>query len=153
MRPASYGDVTASLAELDATDAVTAPNGDVYWHRYNHDSYGESQDDGTGWPAGHGHQAGRAWPLLSGERGEYELAAGRPATTELQAMADSGNGGYLIPEQVWDRANAFGFTFGQATGSAAPLAWAEAQYVRLAQSITAGRPVERPSVVVSRYGT
>jgi glucoamylase len=152
VRPASYGDVTASLAELDAVDSVTAPNGDVYWHRYNHDSYGESQDDGTGWPAGHGHPTGRAWPLLSGERGEYELAAGRPATAHLNAMADSGNGGYLLPEQVWDRAGQYGFTFGGPTGSAAPLAWAEAQYVRLAQSIDAGRPVDRPSVVAARYG-
>lgn len=152
VRPASYGDVTASLAELDAVDSVTAPNGDVYWHRYNHDSYGESQDDGTGWPAGHGHPTGRAWPLLSGERGEYELAAGRPATAHLKAMADSGNAGYLLPEQVWDRAGQYGFTFGGATGSAAPLAWAEAQYVRLAQSIDAGRPVDRPSVVGARYG-
>jgi glucoamylase len=152
VRPASYGDVTASLPELDAVDAVTAPNGDVYWHRYNHDSYGESQDDGTGWPAGHGHLTGRAWPLLSGERGEYELAAGRSAASELTAMADSGNAGYLIPEQVWDRADRYGFTFGGATGSAAPLAWAEAGYVRLAQSIDAGRPVDRPAVVASRYG-
>jgi glucoamylase len=152
VRPASYGDVTASLPELDAVDSVTAPNGDVYWHRYNHDSYGESQDDGTGWPAAHGHLTGRAWPLLSGERGEYELAAGRPAASYLQAMADAGNAGYLIPEQVWDRANQYGFTVGKPTGSAAPLAWAEAQYVRLAQSIDAGRPVDRPSVVASRYG-
>ncbi|MEV0403167.1 glycoside hydrolase family 15 protein [Actinoallomurus sp. NPDC050550] len=153
VRPASYGDVTASLPELDAVDSVTAPNGDVYWHRYNHDSYGESQDDGTGWPAGHGHPTGRVWPLLSGERGEYELAAGRPATAQLKAMADSANAGYLIPEQVWDQADQYGFAFGGATGSAAPLAWAEAQYVRLAQSIDAGRPVDRPSVVAARYGT
>jgi glucoamylase len=152
IRPASFGNITASLPELDAVDSVTTPNGDVYWHRYNHDSYGESQDDGTGWPAGHGHRTGRAWPLLSGERGEYELAAGRPAASYLKALADSGNAGYLIPEQVWDRADQYGFTFGEATGSASPLAWAEAVYVRLAQSIDAGRPVDRPSVVASRYG-
>ncbi|WP_026411027.1 glycoside hydrolase family 15 protein [Actinomadura oligospora] len=153
VRPASYGNVTASLPELDAVASVTAPNGDVYWHRYNHDSYGESQDDGTGWPAGHGHPTGRAWPLLSGERGEYELAAGRPATAQLKVMADSANDGHLIPEQVWDRTDQYGFTFGKATGSAAPLAWAEAQYVRLALSIDVGRPVDRPSIVTSRYGT
>jgi len=151
IRPASYPNVTASLPELDAVDSVTAPSGDVYWHRYNHDSYGESQADGTGWPAGHGQLTGRAWPLLSGERGEYELAAGRSATAQLRAIADAGNAGYLIPEQVWDRGNQYGFTFGESTGSAAPLAWAEAQYVRLALSIDAGRPVDTPSIVAARY--
>jgi glucoamylase len=152
IRPASYGSVTASLPELDAVDSVTTPGGDVYWHRYNHDSYGESQADGTGWPANHGQLTGRAWPLLSGERGEYELAAGRSAASQLKAMADAGNAGYLVPEQVWDRANQYGFAFGKPTGSAAPLAWAEAQYVRLALSIDAGRPLDRPSVVATRYG-
>lgn len=151
IRPADYPDVTASLPELDAVDSVTAPDGDVYWHRYNHDSYGESQDDGTGWPAGHGHLTGRAWPLLSGERGEYELAAGKDAAPYLKDMADAANAGHLIPEQVWDRADQFGFTEGKPTGSAAPLAWAEAQYIRLAQSITAGTPVDTPSVVADRY--
>ena len=153
VRPASYGKVTASLPELDQVDSVTAPNGSVYWHRYNHDSYGESQDDGTGWPAGHGHLTGRVWPLLSGERGEYELAASRSAASHLQAMANAANAGYLIPEQAWDRADQFGFVFGKPTGSAAPLAWAQAQYVRLAQSIAAGKPVETPSVVSARYGS
>ena len=152
IRPASHPNVTASLPELDAVDSVTTPSGDVYWHRYNHDSYGESQADGTGWPAGHGQRTGRAWPLLSGERGEYELAAGRSATAHLRAMANAGNAGNLLPEQVWDRADQYGFTFGEPTGSAAPLAWAEAQYVRLALSIDAGRPVETPSVVAARYG-
>jgi glucoamylase len=89
--------------------------------------------------------------LLSGERGEYELAAGRGATTYLQTLANAGNDGYLIPEQVWDRANQFGFTVGESTGSAAPLNWAAAQYVRLALSIDAGRPVETPTIVTTRY--
>ena len=47
VRPPRYDKVENSLPELDAVDAVTTPGGDVYWHRYNHDSYGESQDDGT----------------------------------------------------------------------------------------------------------
>lgn len=151
LRPASYDKITASLPELDAVDAVTTPSGDTYWHRYNHDSYGESQDDGSGWPAGGGNRTGRVWPLLSGERGEYELAAGRSATPYLKDMADAETPGYLIPEQAWDRTGRFGFTFGKPTGSAAPLAWAEAQYVRLAQSIDAGKPVDTPSVVADRY--
>jgi glucoamylase len=152
VRPASYGPVVDSLAELDAVDRVSTPNGDM-WHRYNHDSYGESQADGSGWPSGHGARTGRLWPLLSGERGEYELAAGHPAAAYLQTMASAGNAGYLIPEQAWDRTDQYGFAFGEATGSAAPLHWAEAQYVRLAVSLDAGYPVETPAAVRARYGT
>jgi glucoamylase len=151
IRPASYSSVVASLAELDSVDKVTTPSGDM-WHRYNHDSYGESQADGTGWPANHGTRTGRLWPLLSGERGEYALAAGQPAASFLQTMANAGNDGFFVPEQAWDRANQFGFTFGKPTGSAAPLNWAAAQYVRLAVSIDAGHPVETPAVVKTRYG-
>ncbi|HEV7656948.1 MAG TPA: glycoside hydrolase family 15 protein [Mycobacteriales bacterium] len=152
IRPAAYGPVTESLPELDAVDEVVTPNG-AMWHRYNHDSYGESQVDGTGWAANHGSRTGRLWPLLSGERGEYELAAGRPAASYLQTMANAGDDGFFVPEQVWDRPAQFGFTFGETTGSAAPLLWAEAQYVRLAVSVDAGRPVERPAAVTTRYGT
>jgi glucoamylase len=152
VRPAGYGPVVDSLGELDAVDRVSTPNGDM-WRRYNHDSYGESQADGSGWPSGHGARTGRLWPLLSGERGEYELAAGHPATSYLQTMANAGNAGYLVPEQAWDRADQYGFTHGEATGSAAPLNWAEAQYVRLALSLDAGHPVETPAAVRARYGT
>ena len=117
------------------------------WYRYNHDGYGEKADgtpyDGTG--------VGRLWPLLSGERGEYELAAGRPAASFLRTMAGAANHGYMIPEQVWDGPDAHGFRFGEGTGSATPLAWSMAQFVRLAQSIDAGAPVERPTLVADRY--
>ena len=68
-------------------------------------------------------------------------------------MAGAADAGYLIPEQVWDRSDQFGFTFGQTTGSAAPLNWAEAQYVRLALALDAGHPVETPAAVRARYGT
>ena len=66
-------------------------------------------------------------------------------------MANAANPGYLIPEQAWDRPDQFGYAFGAATGSAAPLNWAAAQYVRLALSVDAGRPVETPAAVLARY--
>ena len=69
-------------------------------------------------------------------------------------MAATANDGLLLAEQVWDnRAPADDGTPrpGTPTRSATPLAWTHAQYVRLAQSIDAGAPVERPSVVVERY--
>ena len=67
-------------------------------------------------------------------------------------MADATNDGYFMPEQIWDRADPPCFGLGKPTGSAAPLMWAEGQYVRLAQSIDAGHNVETPSVVLTRYG-
>jgi glucoamylase len=83
---------------IDATLKVDTPHGPT-WHRYQGDGYGEHADgapfDGTG--------IGRAWPLLTGERAHYELAAGRPRAAEQLAQAleafagDSG----LMPEQIW----------------------------------------------------
>jgi glucoamylase len=158
VRPADDGDIASSVgpsaAAFDGNAAmqVTLPNGDVYFHRYNHDNYGESNLDCTGWTAGGANRFGRLWPLLSGERGEYELANGRPANVYLQSMADAANAGWLIPEQVWDRADVPCYPVGAATGSTAPLMWAEGQYLRLANAIDVGYSLESPSVVRARYG-
>lgn len=124
---------------------------DVYFKRYNHDNYGESSVDCSGWPANGKNRFGGAWPVLSGERGEYELANGRPASVYLRSMADAANEGHFVPEQIWDRPGVPCFAFGRPTGSAAPLNWAEGQYVRLARSMDAGRNVETPAVVQARY--
>jgi glucoamylase len=99
---------------------------------------------------------GRAWPIFAGERGEYELLAGarRLARSRLRDVARSGNSGFMLPEQVWDQnppAGQPGFLRGEGTFSATPLAWTHAQFVRLAWSIDAGRPVEQPRVVACRY--
>ena len=69
-------------------------------------------------------------------------------------MAAAGNGGGMLPEQVWDgRAPTGkpGFPIGEGTFSATPLAWTHAQLVRLAWSAEAGAPVERPKIVADRY--
>ena len=66
-------------------------------------------------------------------------------------MADAANDGYFVPEQVWDRPDIACFTAGRPTGSAAPLNWAEGQYLRLAQSIDVGYNVDTPSVVKAKY--
>jgi glucoamylase len=104
---------------------VTMSNGDIYFHRYNHDNYGESNSDCSGFPASGSNRFGRLWPVLSGERGEYELANSRSATVYLQSMADAHNDGYFMPEQIWDRRDIPCFAFGWPTGSASPLDWAE----------------------------
>ncbi len=144
--PADDPEVVGSLPEVDSTIKVDTPHG-AMWYRYNHDGYGEKADgspyDGTG--------VGRLWPLLSGERGEYALASGRSAASYLATMAGAANAGYMIPEQVWDQPDAHGFRFGEGTGSATPLAWSMAQFVRLARSIDAGGPVEQPTLVADRY--
>jgi glucoamylase len=56
-----------------------------------------------------------------------------------------------LPEQVWDDAPPPGETPGNGTRSATPLGWTHAQIVRLAWSIDAGKPVERPAIVACRY--
>ena len=152
VKPLNDPRIAHSLGVVDQVIKVTTPNGDMY-HRYNHDSYGEDDQTGQGWTDTNGDR-GRLWPLLTGERGEYELANGRTARAVqcLMTMAKAGNEGFLIPEQCWDRSDAFGFTFGEGTGSATPLAWSMAQFVRLANSIDAGCPVETPGIVAGRYG-
>jgi glucoamylase len=155
VKPADDPAIRASLAVVDQQLAVPTPNG-TFWHRYTFDGYGETRA-GENWrvtPDDSDLTLGRAWPIFAGERGEYELAAGRPAQARLQAMAASANDGGMIPEQVWDGRPPTG-TAGRAAGtptlSATPLAWSHAQLLRLAWSIEAGRPVERPAVVACRY--
>ena len=90
--------------------------------------------DGTG--------IGRCWPLLTGERAHYELAAGRPelAETLLGAMEDCANASGLLPEQVWDSPDIpeRHLAFGRPSGSAMPLVWAHAEYVKLRRSLRDG---------------
>ena len=160
VKPADDPDIRSTLPVVDRELGVTTPRGQ-FWHRYNHDGYGETPDGGP-FP-GDGNR-GRLWPLLAGERGEYELAAGelsgdvrgarRAAAARLDAIAATASAGWMLPEQVWDDrppAGRQGFAPGTGTLSATPLGWTHAQFIRLAWSIDAGRPVERPRVVACRY--
>jgi glucoamylase len=154
VKPPNDTRVATSLPQVDATIKVSTPDGDMF-KRYNFDGYGENFGNCNGFPAANNAGTGGLWPLLDGERGEYELANGNSAQAveRLKTMARAANAGSLIPEQVFDHTSAgCGFLIGQATGSAMPLAWSMAQFVRLAQSIDAGKPVETPAVVASRYG-
>ena len=151
--------VLTTLRVVDRQLGVDTPNG-RFWHRFNFDGYGETRD-GSPWDASEPGMSrgtiGRIWPIFAGERGEYELLAGRrrAAQRRLAAMAGAANAGWMIPEQVWDQnppSGRPGYARGEGTLSATPLAWSHAQFVRLAWSIQAGRPVERPRVVACRYG-
>ena len=69
-------------------------------------------------------------------------------------IAETANDGLMLPEQVWDGrppTGTPGQRSGEGTRSATPLAWTHAQYIRLAWSIDAGTPIERPSIVACRY--
>jgi len=141
--------VRASVQLADSILKVDTPSGPS-WHRYNDDGYGEHDDgsayDGTG--------RGRAWPLLTGERGHYELAAGEDPLPLLLAMVRMASPGGMLPEQVWDAAPvpARGLEPGRPTGSAMPLAWTHAEYIKLVVSRALGRPFDRPERLWRRYG-
>jgi glucoamylase len=124
------------------------------WHRFTFDGYGE-QADGGDWDLFFDNPArqtrGRLWPLLSGERGEYDLIAGRRADSYLRTIARTANDGLMLPEQVWDDRPPPGERSFEGTRSATPLAWTHGQFIRLAWSIDAGTPIERPSIVACRY--
>src|SRR3954452_4541601 len=137
--------VLNSLAVGDRELRVNTPNGPV-WHRFSHDGYGETADGGD-WnifPTAANQTHGRVWPLLTGERGEYELLAGRRADAYLETMARTANDGLMLPEQVFEDT-------GEGARSGTQLARAHAQFIRLAWSIQAGAPIERPSIVADRY--
>jgi glucoamylase len=155
VKRATDPNVVRTLPVVDRELKVSTPHG-PFWHRFSFDGYGETRS-GEPWEIGTPdtfRTLGRAWPIFAGERGEYALADGRPAARYLRAMAGAANQGSLIPEQVWDGrppTGRPGFRLGEGTFSATPLAWSHAQFVRLAWSIDAGRPVETPSVVACRY--
>lgn len=141
--------IRASVKMADALLKTDTPHGPV-WHRYVGDGYGEHEDgtafDGTG--------IGRAWPLLTGERGHYELCAGNDPLPYLEAIAAMASPGGMIPEQVWDSEPVPRRWLhpGGATGSAMPLAWAHAEFIKLLESRQRGRPFDRPRAVWERYG-
>lgn len=140
--------MVATLKVVDALLRVETPSGSSYY-RYNDDGYGEHEDgspfDGTG--------IGRAWPLLTGERGHMALLQGEDPLPYLQAMARMTGSFGLIPEQVWDREaipekNLFP---GKPTGSAMPLVWAHAEFLKLLVAKERGRPLELLDAVWKRY--
>ncbi len=139
-----------TIKVIDDVLKVETPNGTA-WRRYNMDGYGEKADgaafDGTG--------IGRAWPLLAGERGHYELMAGKVeaacrARDDMEAFA---NGGGMISEQVWDEKDMpkRDLFRGQPTGSGCPLVWAHAEYIKLLRSLHDGAVFDLPPQTVARY--
>src|SRR5579872_498372 len=140
--------IVDSLKVIDAVLKVDTPVGPV-WHRYNHDGYGQREDGGPyiGWGKG------RAWPLLTGERAHFELSAGRNVKPFIRAIEGFASTTGLLPEQVWDepdRPEAYMF-LGRPTGSAMPLMWAHAEYIKLLRSVSDSRVFDLIPEVATRY--
>lgn len=141
--------MASSITAADALLKIETPMGPV-WHRYNGDGYGE-HDDGAPF---NGWGCGRGWPLLTGERGHIALLAKEDTQPYIAAMTKMTGIGGMLPEQVWDSAPipARGLYPGKPSGSAMPLIWAHAEFIKLALSVAAGIPVDRPARTWARYG-
>ena len=141
------------------------------WRRYSDDGYGEDDVTGAGFggvmPDGRdsAHQRGRVWPIFTGERGTYEIARatlhGPLSTADRTRIRDTyahgmelfADDGLMLPEQVYDGVGASGGRErpGQGTGSATPLAWSHAEYLKLLRSLADGRVWDRYDDVARRY--
>jgi glucoamylase len=150
LRAADDPRILNTVKAIDAVLRRELPAGS-YWYRYNDDGYGEHADgapfDGAG--------IGRLWPLLTGERAHYELAAGRPGEAErlLAALEASASSGGLLPEQIWDSEDIpqRELFLGRPSGSAMPLVWAHAEHVKLLRSIRDNAIFDMPPQTLKRY--
>jgi glucoamylase len=139
-----------SLSVVDHVLKRDLPTG-VGWLRYNNDGYGQRPDGGPfkGWGQG------RVWPLLGGERAHYELAAGNDIDSLIYTYERLATDGQMMPEQVWDEADKpeRRLKFGRPAGSAVPLVWAHAEYLKLLRSAVDGKIFDRIDTVYERYCT
>ncbi len=161
VRYPTHSAILDSLEELDETRSddsrlryTFSVDGNSYpgWRRYAQgDGYGEPNTDGSNFTGDRGDNRGRVWPIFTGERGHYELErikAENGAITDtdiaslrglyVRAMEHFANDGLMLPEQVWDGVGSnatHGYTAGEGTNSATPLAWSHAEYVKLVRSL------------------
>jgi glucoamylase len=149
LRRADDPRIRDTLKVADSVLRVDTPSGPLY-HRYNGDGYGEHADgqpfDGTG--------IGRAWPLLTGERGHLALAQGEDPAPYLATMLRTAGRFGLLPEQAWDAAPipGRGLLPGHPSGGAMPLVWAHAEFLQLLAGRDRGRPFQLLQAVADRYG-
>lgn len=149
LRAADDPRILDTIKVIDAKLKVDTPYGPG-WHRYNNDGYGEHGDgspyDGSG--------IGRVWPLLTGERAHYEIAAGNfeKAAELLKTMESFASHG-LFSEQVWDTRDIpeRELLFGKHSGSAMPLVWAHAEYIKLCTSLKQKKVFDMPDHTGERY--
>jgi glucan 1,4-alpha-glucosidase len=171
-------DVLASLHVVDSVLESQTASGPG-WHRYGitadgaTDGYGDCYvpDPTTCSPTGepwftHAVGSGHLWPLLTGERAEQDLQSGdRAAASGLAVDFQRMTWGLgYVSEQVWEDPDtpaspfgadpttaSIGFSNGKAAGSAAPLIWGQAQYLRLVLDLQAGTLIDQPQITRARY--
>jgi glucoamylase len=178
VRAADAPSITASLPEYDDQTREARfrvrydLNGVPGFRRYGNDGYGENTETGGNYGVGGmtPGQRGRVWPIFTGERGHYELAAllAHPSAdqdwntaqlnlirqTYVRGMESFANDGLLLPEQVWDgvgHPTPHGYGLGQGTNSATPLAWTHAEYIKLLRSLSDRAVWDRYAPVEARY--
>ncbi len=148
IRPPDDPLVRDSVEVIDRVLKHDLPQGPG-WRRYNHDGYGQKDDgsayDGTG--------VGRCWPILTGERAHYELAAGGDPMPFIKTMEHFSNLGGMLTEQIWDGADLPDARMkrGTPTGAAMPLCWSHAEYVALVRSRHDGACFDRAEPAYQRY--
>ena len=162
-RPAAPTTPTSpsTLPVVDRELGVDTPNGQ-FWHRYNYDGYGETPDGGP-FPgpttaAGCGRSSPASAASTSSPRASCP-ATSRPAERRRRSGSTRSPPPRTRPRCCPSRSGTTTRRPAPAAASreparcsATPLGWTHAQFVRLAWSIDAGRPVERPTLVSCRYG-
>jgi glucoamylase len=150
LRQADDPRIKSSLMTADAALRVQLSGGPA-WRRYSGDTYGEG-DDATPWSPSRAGQ-GRPWPLLCGERGHLALASGEPVAEYVLALEACAGAELILPEQVWDGRDMprKGLVPGRATGSAAPLGWAHAEYLKLLVAFASSELPDRIDSARRRY--
>lgn len=150
LRAADDPRILNTIKVIDATLKLDNPLGPV-WYRYNRDGYGEQVDGKPFNVTG----IGRPWPLLTGERAHYEIAAGNFVYAEqlLKTLENYANETGLFPEQIWDSPDIpeYGLYLGKASGSAMPLVWAHSEYIKLCRSLKAKKIFDMPTQTRERY--
>jgi glucoamylase len=150
LRAADDPHILNTIKVIDATLKFDNTLGPV-WYRYNGDGYGEHIDgspfDGTG--------IGRPWPLLTGERAHYEIAAGnyKYAKELLKTFENYATETGLFPEQIWDAEDIpeKNLYTGKPTGGAMPLVWAHSEYIKLCRSLESKQVFDMPHQSQKRY--
>ena len=148
IRAANDPIIRDSIEVIDRVIKHDLPQGPC-WRRYNHDGYGQKADggafDGTG--------VGRCWPILTGERGHYELAAGRDPRPFIATIENFANEGGMLTEQLWDGPDLpeAHMKFGCPTGAAMPLCWSHAEYTALVRSCHDGACIDCVGPAFERY--